>query len=108
MKDKSNFEEIYEAYKLRIDKVKIIDGVKYYKIIDKNKIYHYQIIVLPNEVFNVSGNILRDDKGIKFKVGSPMHYSFKGSVPNWYFETVHVLLEGVSIDEIGEYVTLIT
>ncbi len=107
MKGKTNFDEIYETYKLDIDKVKFIDGVKYFRIIDKNKIHHYQIIALPKEVFNISGNTLRDDKGNKFTVGSPVHYSFRGKVPNWYLETTHVLLDGISIDEIGEYVTLI-
>lgn len=107
MKEKVKFKDLYNSYKLSNDTIKIINGVKYFKIIDKEKVNNFEIIILPNEVFNKSGDILKDNKGNIFRLGNVLNYSFKGKVPRWYFETSHVILEDISIDKIGNYVTMI-
>ncbi|MBO5338049.1 MAG: hypothetical protein J6A94_13075 [Lachnospiraceae bacterium] len=58
------------------------------------------------EVFIEIGNILRDELGNIFEVGSPTHYSFKGEIPEWYLETVSLILKGIKIDKVGDYVRL--
>ena len=66
MQNKRSFEDLYEEYKLRDDKVKDIEGEKYFRIINKDKITGLELIVLPNEVFSRSGNILKDELGNMF------------------------------------------
>lgn len=102
-----NFEEIYELYKLRDDKVKIIDGIKYYKIIEKTNLLHFVIIALPKEMFTTSKTVVKDDNGNVLDLGRPAHYNFVSVAPKWYYEVYQFGLENVSLDEIGEYVTLV-
>ena len=103
--NKLNFEEIYNNYKLSNDTIKIIDGITYFKIIDRNKVSGFNIIALPNEKFTEPITKVHDNKGNVIEIGKPITYSFRDNIPDWYMETVHVLVNNISIDEIGEYVT---
>ena len=106
MEKQSNFEKIYKSYKMSSDKVLIINGVEYFKIIEKNKVDNYQIIVIPMNVFYAKGNRLKDEKGNIFTVGNPATYSFREDIPKWYIETASVMLKDTTIDKIGDYVAL--
>lgn len=106
MQSRRNIEDLYEEYKLRQDKEKDINGEKYFRIITKEKVAGLEIIVLPNEVFNKPGNALKDELGNVFQVGNPAHMSFRGEIPEWYLRTVSLVVQDVSINEIGEYVHL--
>lgn len=103
----TNFEKVYEAYKVSNNKVIIINGVEYFRIIEKNKICNYQMIVIPNNIFSTVGNRLKDEMGNIFTVGNPVHYSFKDRIPEWYLKTVSVMVKDTTINKIGEYVTLV-
>ena len=107
MDKQKNFAEIYEAYKADGDKVIVIEGVEYFKVIQKKKVNVYEIIALPNEVFYTKGDVLIDELGNKFTVGSPVHFSFKGEIPEWYLKTVSVVIRDMSIKDIGDYVSLV-
>ncbi len=107
MDKQSTMEKIYEAYKSSSDKIITIDGVEYFKIIEKSKIGNYEIIVIPMDIFHAKGNILKDEKGNIFSIGNPSTYSFRDRIPEWYFKTASVLLKDISIDKIGNYVTLV-
>lgn len=101
------FEEVYEAYKNSRDKVMLIDGVKYFKIIEKHKIYNHQIIIIPIDALCAKGNIIKDEKGNVFTVENLATYSFRNNIPDWYLKTVSVVLRDIAIDKIGDYVTLV-
>jgi len=107
MQIRRKFIDVYEEYKMREDKVIVLNGEKYFRIIEKSKVAGFEIIALPNEVFIEKGNILRDELGNIFEVGSPTHCSFKGEIPEWYLETVSLILKGIKIDKVGDYVRLV-
>ena len=107
MREIANFEKIYETYKSNNDNVIVIDGIKYFKIIEKYDVCGFQIIAIPNDVLNTAGNMLKDDLGNIFTIGNPVHYKFKDNIPEWYFETSHVMLKDTTVDKIGEYITLV-
>lgn len=101
------FEKVYEAYISSKDNVMLIDGVKYFKIIEKNKIGNHQIIVIPIDVFHAKGNIMKDEKGNVFTIRNLATYSFRNNIPDWYLKTASVVLKDIAIDKIGDYVTLV-
>lgn len=80
--------DVYEEYKTSNDKVIIIDGREYFRIIEKSKVAGFDIITLLNEVFKEKGNTLQDELGNVFEVGNPTHSSFRGEIPEWYLKTV--------------------
>lgn len=107
MEIQSAFEKVYEAYKISNDKTIFIDGIEYFKIIEKQKIGEYESIVIPIDVFYTKGNILKDEKGNKFTVDNPATYSFKTKIPEWYIKTATVMLKDTTIYKIGDYVSLV-
>lgn len=107
MQNKSNFTKLYENYKRKDDKVLMIEGERYFKIIKKEKIVGLEIITLPNEVFDYFGNTLKDECGNIFQVGNAVHFSFRNEIPEWYLKTVSVVLKNITISELGEYVHFI-
>ena len=50
--------------------------------------------------------VIKDELGNVFQVGNPAHMSFRGEIPEWYLRTVSLVVQDVSINEIGEYVHL--
>ncbi len=106
MQNKESFEVLYEEYKLRDDNIKEIDGETYFRIIKKDRVAGFDLIVLPNEVFGQVGNTFKDELGNVFQVGNPAHMSFRGEIPEWYLRTIWLVVQGISIKGIGEYVHL--
>ena len=107
MDKQPTFEKVYEAYKSSRDKVMLIDGVKYFKIIEKNKIGNLQIIVIPIDVFCAKGNIMKDEKENVFTVVNLATYLFSDNIPDCYLKTASVVLKDIAIDKIADYVTLV-
>lgn len=101
------FEKVYETYKISNDKTIFIDGIEYFKIIEKQKIGECESIVIPIDVFYTKGNVLKDEKGNKFTVDNPATYSFKTKIPEWYIKAVTVILKDNTICKIGDYVSLV-
>jgi len=100
-------EDIYEEYKASDDKEIVIDGETYYKIIDIYKLVDYNMIMLPSDIFRWKSSTLMDEKGNVFKVGAPMHCSFRGKAPEWYMHTLSFPIWETKPEEIGSYVRLV-
>lgn len=97
-------DELYNEYKNRNDKIITLEGKKYFKIIEVSRIAGFTVIVLPNVALEGKGNTFQDEKGNIFHVGSPAHYSFKEKIPEWYLETVSLIVKDINRDELGDYV----
>lgn len=108
MINNKTFEEIYNTYKIDSNKENEIEinGKKFYKIIHKDKVNNFSIISIPNGLYYNSKRVYEDENGKEIIVGVPIHYSFKETPPQWYFEIVQVLLENTTIEEIGEYLVI--
>lgn len=100
------FEKIYEKYKADPDKIKMIDGRKYYRILQSH-IYRlpankpHLAVFIESELGVKVGDLLADEYGNRFVYKCYSEYCFRGSTPEWYFETVEMHLSGGL--EIGEY-----
>ena len=112
MSDKSKMELKYERYLLSKDKTLILDGKTFYRIIDKFLVKKMLIITLPLEAFGdntvekIITNKYTDEDNRVFAFSAPMHISFIGKAPDWYYETLTVQVKGVKkIDEIGDYIS---
>ncbi len=109
MDAKSEMEILYEQYLTMEDKVVEIDGVKYYKIIAKERVPLRDglvVVCLPNSFIDSTKirNVI-DENGNTFALGNAARYSFKGMIPRWYLETVTIEVYDVhDIDEIGQFV----
>ncbi len=111
MKEKSQMEIEYEKYLSSNVKTMEIDGVVYFKIIQKQQIPlrgGTVLICLPWEFFeDRSINDCNDENGRRIKLGAPVHYSFREQIPEWYLKTVTVNVEDIhGVDEIGDYLSL--
>ena len=100
----------YELYNKSDDKIIYLEGLAYYKIISKSKLSIKEgliMVCLPIEIFrNEAVKSFVDENGRIFKIGDSAHFSFKETIPIWYYNTLTVSLEGVhETDEIGEYLT---
>lgn len=107
MKKRRKFVDVYEEYKIRDDKVIIINGEEYFRIIEKSRRGGFELISVPREVFKEEGRILQDELGNIFEAGSPSHCSFREEIPEWYLKTVLLTVKGIGIDKIGQYVRLV-
>ena len=94
--------ELYDEYKNSKDKTVELDGEKYYKIIDVSKFMERNIIVLPMELFFTTSKFIKDEKGKIFELGEKVYFSFRGTIPDWYLETMQLTIDDV--DQMGNYV----
>lgn len=107
MQKRRKIAEVYEEYKKRSDITIVIDGEEYFRVIDRFRMAGFGTLILPNEVFKLKGTKLCDELGNTFDIGSPMHYSFRGEIPEWYKNTISLTIKGIEIDKVGEYVCLV-
>ena len=111
MINKSDMEIAYENY-LQSDDIEVeIDGVKFYKIITKEKVPVRDGIVticVSRKMFiGNENNTILDENGKKFSISSPAFYSFRGEIPRWYLDTFTVVVNDISEEnDIGSYITL--
>ena len=111
MKEMSQMEIEYENYLSADDTIIEVDGKLFYKIVHKDRISLDEGIVLvcvPWKLFNDTAiDKVKDENNNVFKLGAPVHYSFRRPVPQWYMETVTVTVNGIhEICQIGEYLAL--
>lgn len=99
-----SYVDAYQTYKECSMKSVAIKGNRYWKIIDKSKLNDFEVLILPKDIL---GRKLEDELGNLFHVSTPLMFSFKGEVPEWYQETVSVMLMDIEIKKLGEYVRVI-
>lgn len=104
---KSEMEIKYEEYLKSDDKTKIINGKKYYRIID----YHVGSIcgfmTIPNGVVSLPNVWFVDENGFKFLSKGLVHIRFSGDIPEWYLKSAKIIcIDVVEPCEIGEYVRM--
>ncbi len=88
---KSLMKTKYEKYLENENRVKTINGEKYYMAvsIDELKCPDRKLITatLPYEMFEGGKSTsLKDENGNEYSIGSPGYSSFSGSIPKWYLE----------------------
>ena len=104
MMNAQSFADAYAEYMTRNDKTVMINGKRYWRIVDKSKLTDFEVIVLPSDA---CGKKMEDEMGNEFHVSVPVEYNFKGEVPQWYKETVSLMLMDIEIKRIGNYVCII-
>lgn len=94
----SEFEKLYDEYLKDAERIKEIDGVKYYKIIDcctLNARGKMVIITVPNEAIHMGTLKCKDETGKVFEHCSPAMISFMGALPKWYLKCAMVMVKDV-------------
>ena len=103
---KSETEIKYEEYLKSDDKVKIINGEEFYKVINWYVGDVFATITIPWEVAPKTNAKLIDENGLVFQSKGLMHIRFINSIPKWYFETATIGIDVVKPNKIGEYVRI--
>ena len=111
MRDKSQMEIQYEEWLFREDRIIKKDGHTFFRIIRKDRLSLKDgtvVIVIPWDLLkNTNGDYI-DENGNIFRLGSPAHMSFTGTIPTWYFETASVPVEGIhETTQIGDYLSIL-
>ena len=96
----------YKEYLKFDDKVKIINGQKYYKIIDCHISERFGILIVPFEAVPKSNIWLIDENGFKFLSKGLVHIRFSGNIPDWYFKVATICVDVVKPETIGEFVKI--
>lgn len=112
MNNKSSMEILYENYLNSDDIVIEIDGVKYYKIIEKVKFpIRRGLVTICVPISALAGNtnhMVVDENGKEFRIGDPAFYTFGGEIPRWDKETITIEIKDISEEnDIGLYVASI-
>lgn len=107
--EKSQMDLQYEEYLNRSDRVLAMGGNTYFRIVKKDFLEiggkPVTMITVPAEIMSdTKCNRYCDENGTYFEAGLPAHFSFRGTTPSWYRETLTLPVHGLDIDRIGMYV----
>lgn len=109
MNEKSPMEIQYEEWLAREDRMVEKDGQTFYRIIRKDRLSLKDgtvVIVVPWDLLKNTTGEYSDENGNVFRLGSPMHMSFRCAIPTWYLETASVPVEGIhETTQIGNYLS---
>ena len=109
----SPVEKAYQKFKQRNDKIKIINGKIYYRIVlseffNPTGFEDGHLLVVPSPDMPQKKNaIYEDENGNHFTLGGRNHIRFIGEIPKWYFECGKLNMEWKETKEIGKYLTII-
>lgn len=103
---KSEMEIKYEEYLKSDDKFKIIDGKKYYKVIDCYVSDYFGILIVPHEAAPKANIWLEDENGFRFFSKGLVHMRFTDGVPEWYLRLASIGIDVVRPTKIGNYVRM--
>lgn len=103
---KSEMEIKYEEYLKSDDKIKIINGKEYYKIVDCDIGNVFGIIIVPHKAVPKPNVWLVDENGFKFFTSGLVHFRFSGDITEWYLKLATIGIDVVKPCKIGEYVRM--
>ena len=109
-----NIEKLYQKFKQRNDKIKIIDGKQYYRIVYSNFINikgreKGLLSVVPSpDMPKTYHEIYMDEKGNHFINKGYEHIRFVGDkIPEWYSKCGKFTLDWQETKNIGKYLTIV-
>ena len=96
----------YEEYLKSDDKIKIINGKEYYKIVDCHIGELFSVISIPYGAVSESNVWLVDENGFRFFTSGLVHFRFSEGIPEWYLKLATIGIDVVKPCEIGKYVRM--
>lgn len=103
---KSEMEIKYEEYLKSDDKIKIINGQEYYKVVDCHIGALVGIMIVPWEAAPKANTWLVDENGLEFLAKGLVHIRFSEDIPEWYFKLATIGVDVVKPCVIGKYVRM--
>lgn len=108
----SPMEKVYENYKQKTDKTKIINGRLYYRIIHSDNVFftaikkEYLIVILSPEIEKHINELYEDENGNRFVLTGFHHIKFPGDIPQWYLDCGAYNMKWLKNKNIGNYISL--
>ena len=96
----------YENYLKSDDRIKIINGKEYHKVVDCHIFDSFGIMSVSFEAAPKPNIWLIDENGFKFFSKGLVMMSFRGPIPEWYFKLANIGIDVSKPCKIGNYVRM--